>query len=635
MKRMTLKSLIYKNYLKTALTSLLFIEVALIIIYFNANSSLVKSSTDFIKKDITKSVYKSVNASTKNIQHQFNDIETVLKILQNEYQNYFKYYQNVEIKNTEQFAYAPNGMYYKTHNDGFSSVVMSKETTLTSHIKKQLMGTEIFNMSLKNIVDSNEMVIASYFNSHNNWNRYYPFIEESYNAFPSSIEMQNYNFYNNALFENNPDKKVVWTDVYLDPAGQGWMVSAIVPIYNSDVLEGVAGLDITIENMIQSFLSFKLPYNGSSFLIDKNGKIIAMTQEIAHILKLEKFKKYIYSQNEKIDNTIYKEGGVNILNHENREFALNMKKVIKENSYSHNIVLDDKPYLMFTKKFEKTSWYLVSLIDENDIVSEVKKLEKHYQNIGYFIIALVILFYFLFFLYLYKKSKEFEALINTPLLKIIELTKNLGKTKDIQKLESCGIEEIDTLSDNFNLLSMQLEERTKKLIDSELQREYSEQLANTDALTQVYNRRFLEDFTKKYLQIVHREKSSLSLMLIDIDNFKTINDTYGHDFGDKIIVELVRILKDEMRQNDLIVRFGGDEFILLLPNTVLNSAQHVALKLIKHINHINTLKSKKLQFTISIGCAEYKNEEKSIEPLIKRADIALYEAKKLGKNCMV
>lgn len=635
MNKIILEKLIYKNYLKTAFTSILFIEITLIIIYFNVNNNIVNKSIDFILNDIKKSVYNSVHTSISEIEHKFSDIEHLSYILQNEHQNFFKYYNQIKIEEKPTFKFAKNGMYYKSEDNGGSSVVVSKNTKITKDVEKKLLATEIFDNTLKSIINNNEMIVASYFNSYQNFNRYYPFIENSYNAFPSDIVMENYNFYYEANIHNNPKKEVVWTDVYLDPAGQGWMISAIVPIYNNDFLEGVTGIDVTVNTIVHNFLSFKLPYEGSSFLIDEKGDVIAMTEDIKRMLAIKTSNENLYKSKEKILRTIYQKNGLNILKYEDEKFVNNLKKVLKGLDYSHNIKINDEKYLLFTEKIEKTNWFLISLINEEEIIKEVGNLENYYKNLGFLIIGFVVTFYLLFFIYLYSRAKSFVDTINKPLLRIIEMTKNLGSKNEIKKLEKCGIVEIDTLNENFNKLANKLEERTQKLVNSEIQRAFHEKLANTDSLTGVYNRRFLEDFSEKYMKIVKRDKSSLSILLVDIDNFKNKNDTYGHKTGDLIIKKLISCIKNILRDNDIIVRYGGDEFIVLLPTADITNARKVGNKLLSHINGLNKFESEEFIFTITIGTAEYKEEDMSVDNIIHRADESLYKAKELGKNCVV
>ncbi|MGB6327677.1 MAG: GGDEF domain-containing protein, partial [Halarcobacter sp.] len=156
----------------------------------------------------------------------------------------------------------------------------------------------------------------------------------------------------------------------------------------------------------------------------------------------------------------------------------------------------------------------------------------------------------------------------------------------------------------------------------------------TDALTNVYNRRFLEDFSNNYLKILKREKKKLSLLVIDIDDFKNINDTYGHEVGDIVIKDLVTRINNVIRENDILVRYGGDEFIILLPNSDISNAKKIGKKIIKNINLINELEEKKVNFSISVGAGEYKETDTDIEAILRRADEALYKAKSDGKSCV-
>ena len=112
----------------------------------------------------------------------------------------------------------------------------------------------------------------------------YEVITKVYEQYGEHIHMEDYNFYYLADKKHNPDKKSVWTDAYLDPAGNGWMISCITPIYNKEFLEGVSGLDITIERFVNNILDIKLPYDAKMFLVDKNGVILAMPESIEKLL---------------------------------------------------------------------------------------------------------------------------------------------------------------------------------------------------------------------------------------------------------------------------------------------------------------------------------------------------------------
>ncbi len=160
-------------------------------------------------------------------------------------------------------------------------------------------------------------------------------------------------------------------------------------------------------------------------------------------------------------------------------------------------------------------------------------------------------------------------------------------------------------------------------------------LALTDPLTKLYNRRFFIDASQAFLEMAKRDKSPLSLLMIDIDKFKNINDTYGHQIGDEIIKLLANIMLEGQRKSDMSCRYGGEEFVVLLPQTSLKKAQHVAQKLKEsvEVSHFKITEKYDITFTISVGVSTVNIEnEINIEKALKRADDALYEAKENGRN---
>ena len=159
-----------------------------------------------------------------------------------------------------------------------------------------------------------------------------------------------------------------------------------------------------------------------------------------------------------------------------------------------------------------------------------------------------------------------------------------------------------------------------------------EELSSIDSLTGLYNRRFFEAFALNYLHQCARFDEIFSIILIDIDNFKSINDTYGHQEGDAVLIEISQIFRESVRKSDVVARYGGEEFIILCPHHGLEGAQIVAEKMRLIIEKSNI--SKKTQVTVSIGVSTLK-KSMSLDDLIRECDEALYSAKNSGKNKVV
>jgi diguanylate cyclase (GGDEF)-like protein len=154
-------------------------------------------------------------------------------------------------------------------------------------------------------------------------------------------------------------------------------------------------------------------------------------------------------------------------------------------------------------------------------------------------------------------------------------------------------------------------------------------MASVDQLTGLYNRyKFTELFVSLYATMVKRE-NDMSLIMLDIDHFKNINDTYGHNIGDKVLVEISNILKQYFRNVDIVGRWGGEEFVVLVPTANSVNGEKIAEKIRIAIKEAKILDD--LQVTASFGITEIKLGDK-LEVAISRADEALYEAKNSGRD---
>jgi diguanylate cyclase (GGDEF)-like protein/PAS domain S-box-containing protein len=157
-------------------------------------------------------------------------------------------------------------------------------------------------------------------------------------------------------------------------------------------------------------------------------------------------------------------------------------------------------------------------------------------------------------------------------------------------------------------------------------------LANFDALTGLPNRTQLDIRIKDLLSLARRHKQEFSIMFLDLDHFKDINDTLGHRIGDELLIHASHRLKTILREEDTLARFGGDEFIILLPNIDMNGVSQVAQKLLDTFKKPFDIDGNELSISVSIGIALYPNDGLDFDTLYKNADTAMYRAKKEGRN---
>ena len=225
----------------------------------------------------------------------------------------------------------------------------------------------------------------------------------------------------------------------------------------------------------------------------------------------------------------------------------------------------------------------------------------------------------------YEQSKQIEATTMLDDIKIMK--KNLKKEvasiqATVRTKEERDRQQMDALSKQVSRLNVELKEVKTK--------------AMTDGLTKAYNREAFDSYIRKIVDRNMIKQSPFSLLLLDIDDFKKINDTYGHQIGDRVLVALVKKCAEFIRDEDFLARYGGEEFIIVLPGASLRNALKKAQRLRKTIaeTHYTTDKEKGgkgLSITVSIGASSFRKND-SVSTVIDRSDQALYQAKRTGKN---
>lgn len=218
-------------------------------------------------------------------------------------------------------------------------------------------------------------------------------------------------------------------------------------------------------------------------------------------------------------------------------------------------------------------------------------------------------------------DKEGESFVALPLL-------SEGMPIGIFTISGIKEEEVENLS----ILAEQLALEVKKINLYEKIQE----LAITDGLTGIYVRRHFLERLGEEMPRAKKHSLKLSMLMVDLDHFKRCNDTYGHLVGDIVLKEIAKIMKEHIRQVDLLGRYGGEEFVIALPDTDKGSAAHVADRIRQSVEkHRFKAYDETITMTISIGVATYPDDGSDVTVLIDRADQALYKAKAEGRNKVV
>ncbi|WP_132256378.1 GGDEF domain-containing protein [Paucimonas lemoignei] len=229
--------------------------------------------------------------------------------------------------------------------------------------------------------------------------------------------------------------------------------------------------------------------------------------------------------------------------------------------------------------------------------------------------------------------------------KMTAYSEKISKTTDIMALNKIlgdvmrdtRTAQLEALRSREEMLAAQqkVQEAESRILQLQAELEQVSELVREDQLTGSLNRRGLDDVFEREVARADRRRAPLCIALLDLDDFKRLNDTYGHQAGDEALIHLVRVVKDTLRTMDVIGRFGGEEFMLVLPDTPIEAAMQTVTRVQRELTkRIFMYKHTRILVTFSAGVALRKDGEDQ-EKLLKRADDALYKAKHAGKNRVV
>lgn len=369
--------------------------------------------------------------------------------------------------------------------------------------------------------------------------------------------------------------------------------------------------------------------------IDKSGNVVAIDVLIDDFKSI--YKEHIKS--DYIDIYIFNNNGeiISSLKEENqffKSFFEYKKKNLEELVRPTIITFLNKKYIVqvIPIKNGDNSEY-ISIFADYDSILAPYELQVFNLLIIFTLTALIMVPIIIYF----------SGIIIKPIYELVKESLKIKRRRyeSIKKVES-SILEVSYLSSAFedmsesihryqNSLEEQVKERTKELIEKNQE---LLKLSITDKLTEIYNRAKLDKTLQEEFNRSKRYKTEFSVILIDIDFFKKVNDTFGHQIGDDVLKESAQVLKDSIRLTDVLGRWGGEEFLIISPQTNLEGA----VKIAEHINNAIKLykfKTYPNKVTMSIGVASYFEDMSKIEEILLNADKSLYKAKENGRDRVV
>lgn len=430
--------------------------------------------------------------------------------------------------------------------------------------------------------------------------------------------------------KNNPERKSVWTGLYYDPTALEWMVSLETPIDITPTNTLNIGHDILLNALFNRVFNDHLSgtYN---FIFRQDGRLIA------HPAKIEDMNRtrgmLMISQLKDAQLSHYFQ-------------ALQARIEKKQSNY---FITETEDEFLAATKIEGPGWWFVTVYPKSLLSSPSLNAARFILIIS--ILALIIE---LVMLYLVMKKKVVEPLeafiaassaieaqrydkITGNVLPLPDqLDNEIGKLAKLFKSMSSSLQQFrGDMQHLTHTLEDQVKVRTRELQKA---KDKAEKEATIDSLTQIPNRHSFYNRAKALLQQADHTGDTVCFLMLDIDFFKIINDSYGHPQGDQVLIACARTIEKTIRDKDLLGRLGGEEFAVVLPGTNLEEAQVIAERIRARIAEQafhTTQHTQSFHTTISIGISSSSETIYAYELLYKHADLALYKAKQSGRNRVV
>lgn len=432
-----LRQWIWRAFVRSALIPLVLVETALIAIYLLTNNAIRDAQVEHLRETALNDLQAAVSLESRLISEQLSQVSSLTQLYRNLTAQAL---QGVAPGQVPELALSDEGVRYSPSDDGGAAVFYSNATAPERHDLQKIARLRQLEPLMKEIEARNPLVASIYFNSWDSFNHIYPWFF-TLDQYPADMDIPKYNFYYLADAKHNPSRGVVWTDVYLDPAGHGWMMSATAPVYRGDFLEGVVGIDITVSGILEQIGQVQVPWGGYAMLVSDDLSIMALPEPGEADFGLAELTEHSYL--DAIRREVFKPEDFQL---DRRPETAELAAAISgASSGVQQVMLGGRPQLVAWTTVAQTGWHLLAVVDEAAVFRQTNALASRYQQIGYLLIAGLVLFYIGFFALMWLRARQLSGALLTPIAGISRMLGEIGVGRWQPEPAQSQIRELDEM----------------------------------------------------------------------------------------------------------------------------------------------------------------------------------------------
>lgn len=454
---------------KVSIYPMIILLLFFLIFHYTVHSWYQKVLVSSLEQEVESKIEEVSNMQKEIISNRLIEIENLSKFYSMNIIDSLNGNNQISLIDKDRLGFSEEGVYYTKKDKTPSGIAVFYSGFMEIGEKEIQKVHKLFSSEkfMINLLKSNPLVSSIYFNSFDTLNIIYPYFEVL-QQFPPKIDVREMNFYYEADPEHNPEKKPVWTDAYLDPAGHGWLISSLAPVYIGNFIEGVTGIDITIETITKSILDLNIPWDGYGLLINKEGIILATPSKGELDWNIKELTKHTYN-NIIIENTFKPENFNIVFNNPDNEV---IKEIMQSEKGTSKIFLKGKEKFISWRTIPQTGWKLMILADGTKVLEPVNNVLKRIETFEWFVLILFILFQLIYLTYIIKKSYRISNDISYPLICIEEAFSDIEKGNFNPKIPEFEVKEFRATSEKLLTMGKILdnnistrEKAQKELID--------------------------------------------------------------------------------------------------------------------------------------------------------------------------
>ncbi|PYF09639.1 Cache sensor signal transduction histidine kinase [Rhodobacter viridis] len=404
-----LKAWLWRSYVKAALIPLLLIEFGFVAIYWGTSQVVYDRSAAAITRISTDTVRDAASREANIIAHRLDAITAMTRIYAGEAGRALQTPALVSEAEQENHALSPDGAFHTLRDTGGSAVFYSGIVPVGEAEMDKVWRTVRLDPLMRSIKDSDPLIAQLYLNTWDSLNRIYPWFDVL-EIYPPKMDIPSYNFYYEADAAHDPERNPVWTDAYVDPAGGGWMVSSIAPVYSPARLEGVVGIDVTIGTIVQRVLDIRIPGDGYAVLVGRDGTILALPPKGETDLGLSELLDHSYE--EAILKDTFKPAEFNIFR---KPMLSELARAMKMQTHGVRRIDLGRPMIASWAKVAGPNWSLVVLASEDSVLAASSDLRSQLAFVSKGMLGILLVFYAGFFAFLWRRSATMSDRVAQPL----------------------------------------------------------------------------------------------------------------------------------------------------------------------------------------------------------------------------